>query len=138
MFGFSALTEVPFASLPTGRISVSLTEGLTASESQDVSLNISTVLTEVISASETQTVVLNVSAILIEAINTSDDLVCTMNINTGLVETVTSIDSPAVSELQMFVNINEVVYAVDAITQRLLWEPIDDTQNPNWTPINTE
>jgi hypothetical protein len=47
-----------------------------------------------------------------------------------------------------YATINETVYALDSVTGRYLWEPIDDTQTadwtlitttqtPTWTPINT-
>jgi len=36
-----------------------------------------------------------------------------------------------------YVTINETVYALDSVTGRYLWEPIDDTQTANWAPITT-
>jgi hypothetical protein len=38
---------------------------------------------------------------------------------------------------QFSVVINEVVYAVDVVTWRNLWEQIDDTQTANWGNIST-
>ena len=36
-----------------------------------------------------------------------------------------------------YATINETVYALDSVTGRYLWEPIDDTQTANWAPITT-
>jgi hypothetical protein len=34
-----------------------------------------------------------------------------------------------------YATINETVYALDSVTGRYLWEPIDDTQTANWASI---
>jgi hypothetical protein len=153
MFGFAAFADIPFAGLPSTY--VSLSESVTATDSQSSALNAVGALTESVTATGSQSSVLNAVGDITESISATDSQSVTVYITASVLEELLAEDSQsgslnAIASIleigdtvdivfangSFYVTINETVYALDSVTGRYLWEPIDDTQTPAWSIIN--
>lgn len=137
MFGFSAFADAPFASLSgASPLSPDIIESISTTESQSVSLLIHADLTESLSSSDAQgatnVLVGDVSESLSALAEQSNiaNLVCSVLEAGNAVELI-------VGRGQFSVLINEVVYAIDSVTARDLWENISTTQTANWGAVST-
>jgi len=135
VFGISAFADAPFASFAGVQFS-SASETATATDAVSSKQTFSTLIAETGTAtdavSSTQTFVSAVS----ETGTSTDSISSSQTFVTTVSEAGTATD--AVSSNQGFsVAVTETATATDVIVGGFLWNPIDNTQTPNWTLVST-
>jgi hypothetical protein len=121
MFGFSAFAEVPFTSLPivsSGGISVDLTETLTVSDGQIVSLDALALLTESVSATDIQLVGTISNVDVSETLTATDTQTATASLIVAVLEPLTAIDEQFYGS-SITADLAEALTALDAQTYTL-------------------
>jgi hypothetical protein len=113
----------------------SITETLLASDSQTTALYAVGDITESISATDSQSVIVYITASVLEELLAEDSQSVSLDAIASIIEIGDAVDV-VFANGSFYVTINETVYALDSVTGRYLWEPIDDTQTPAWSIIN--
>jgi hypothetical protein len=72
---------------------------------------------------------------LSDAASAAGTLASTVRFETAMAESATARDLPTVVSTTFATAVFETLQALDTLLGRELWEPIDDTQSPDWTDI---
>jgi len=112
-----------------------ITETVSAEDSQTAVLYAVGGITESVNATDAQSVTVYITASVLEELLAEDSQSTSLNAVASILEIGDAVDV-LFANGSFYVTINETVYALDSVTGRYLWEPIDDTQTPAWSIIN--
>jgi len=156
VFGISAFADAPFASFAGVQFS-SASETATATDAVSSKQTFSTLIAETGAATDSVAVAASIfNAPVVETGTATDAVSSTQTFVSAVTESGTATDTisssqtfvttvseagtatDAVSSNQGFsVAVTETATATDVIVGGFLWNPIDNTQTPNWTLVST-
>lgn len=137
MFGFSAFAETPFAGLVESATGPLVVVAATATDVVSAANTFGAAALDAITASDQVGARLVFSAQISESLAASDLFSVAPSIFRSSLAEAASANETLTPKTTLLASITVSVTATDAFAGRFLWEPVDDVQDAQWTPVQT-